>query len=638
MSDRAATETVTATAPRRTLAPGLLLVGVILAVYGGLALSVDFPRTAIGIHSDEATYYMMGYSFVKDGDVTYRREDLLRVWREFPTGPSGLFLKRGEDILDAGLMLRPPFFWTRTQPDADTSRYFYAKSFIYPLFASPFVAVLGTNGFLVFHAILLALVAWCSYLFLHARMPAAVAAVLTGAFIFVTVVPVYFVWIAPELFNFALGLLAYFCWLYKEVAAAPQGIRRARWLFTSSSDLIAAALVGIMTFSKITNALLFVPIALWLVWRREWMRAAVASVAFGVVAGGLFGVNMAISGGWNYQGGDRKTFAAEFPLQTPTSGWDIVENRHGRDEALTDIIFDPAVFWTNLFNNIKWFFVGRYAGLIAYFFPAVFALLAYFAALRRRPRWQHFVLLGAVAQILVFIISTPYTWNGGGGSVGNRYFMSAYGLFVFLIPPVTRVSVALIPWLIGGIFMAPLVLNPFVASFRPGDNAKSGPLRLLPVELTTVYDWPINTDRARVSVWFGDEPKGSSPGFQIYFFDNNAHPPEVDKSFWVKGESRAEFLIKTDRPMKRLILTVMAGPVATDVRMTLAGRSQEVSLQPGESRQVMFAMGDGFPYQGKWPVWVASVSSSGGFTPIFFDAASTDTRYLGVRVRPTLAE
>jgi hypothetical protein len=624
-------------AARYTRAPGLMLTGVLLAVYGGLAVSVDFPRAAMGIHSDEATYYMMGHSLVEDGDLTYRREDLVRVWREFPSGPSGLFLKRGEDILDAGLMRRPPFFWTRTQPDPDSSRYFYAKSFIYPLFAAPFVAIFGTNGFLVFHALLLALVAWCSYLFLHARMPAAVATVLTGAFIFATVVPVYFVWIAPELFNFSLGLLAYFCWLYKEVADAP--VRgRSGWLFTASSDLVAAVLLGVLTFSKATNALLFVPIALWLAWRRQWMRAAVVSVLFVAVAASLFGANMAITGGWNYQGGDRKTFLLEFPFQTPASDFNIVPNRHGRDEALTDVIFDRAVFWTNLSHNLKWFFVGRYGGLVAYFFPAVFALVAYLAAARRRPLWQHLVLLGALAQILVFIIMTPYTWSGGGGSVGNRYFMSAYGLFLFLLPPFTRVSVALIPWVVGALFMAPLVLNPFAASFRPGDNAKSGPLRLLPVELTMVYDWPINTDPARVRVWYGNHPEGSSPGFQIYFFDDNAYQQEGDKSFWVKGESRAEFLVKTDRPMKRLILTLIAGGVPTRVRVSLSGRTQEVALQPGESQQVLFALGDGFPYQGTWPVWLASVSSSAGFTPVFADPSSTDTRYLGVRVRPTLVE
>lgn len=625
--------------PSRATAPGLLLAAVILALYGGLALTVDFPRAAFGLHSDEATYYMMGHSLAEDGDITYRREDLVRVWREFPGGPSGLFLKRGRDILDGGLMLRPPFFWTRTQPDPDGSRLFFGKSFIYPLCAAPFVAAFGTNGFLVLHALLLTLAAWCSFLFLHARMRAEIAALLAGAFLMVTVVPVYFVWIAPELFNFSLGLLAYFCWLYKEVAPPSHVGRRARWLLGPSSDIVAAVLLGIATFSKPPNALLVAPIVIWLAWRRRWARAVAASAVFFAVAVGLFAANIAMTGEWNYQGGERATFYVEFPFQNATATFDsLVQKLHGRDEALTEIVFDPRVFWTNLLHNLKWFFVGRYAGLVAYFFPAVFVVIAHLVMLRRRPVWQHLVFAAAVAQILVFIVMTPYTWNGGGGSVGNRYFMSAYGVFLFLMPIVPRVSMALIPWVIGAIFTAPLVLRPFAASIRPGDNAKSGPLRLLPVELTLVYDWPINTDRGRTVAWFGDYPKGSSPGFQIYFFDANAYQRETDMSFWVKGESKAEFLIKTDRPMKRLQLTLSAGAVATHVRAALSGRSQEVSLQPGESRQIVFAMPAGFPYQGQWPVWVASVSSSAGFTPIFIDPSSTDIRYLGVRVTPTLVE
>ena len=97
---------------RRNFMPGAILALMLLALYGGLALSVDFPRAAIGIQSDEATYYMMGYSLALDGDLTYRREDLMRVWREFPSGPTGVFLKKGRDITGWGFMRRPPFFWT----------------------------------------------------------------------------------------------------------------------------------------------------------------------------------------------------------------------------------------------------------------------------------------------------------------------------------------------------------------------------------------------------------------------------------------------------------------------------------------------------------------------------------------------
>jgi len=624
--------------------PGALLALILLCVYGGLAVSVDFPRTAIGIQSDEATYYMMGHSLAEDGDLTYHRHDLERVWKEFPSGPAGLFLKRGRDVIEAGTMLRPPFVWTRTQPDPDPTRFYYGKSFIYPLFAAPFVKVFGTNGFLLFHALLLAGVAGCAFLFLHARAPAAPSAAIAGAFVMATVVPVYYVWITPELFNFALGFFAYFCWLYKEVASRERMPRPLQWTAGAAGDLAAAVLLGMATFSKPSNALLFVPLALWFLWTRRPIRLVTASALFVAVAGGLFAVNTAISGEWNYQGGERRTYSWEFPFQTPQSTFYVGEAM-GRDEAQTDVILQESVFWTNFGHNLKWYFVGRYSGLIAYFFPAVLALVLFLAGARGRPVWQWLVLAGAVAQILLFVITLPYTWFGGGGSVGNRYFMGVYGIFLFLLPPVTSMAVAIVPWIVGGIFMAKLVLNPFTSSFHPGSYADAGPLRLLPVELSNVNDLPINTERDERVVWFGDDPdrqEGTQdPAFQIYFLDRNAFR-EADKTFWTKGEARAEFLIKTDRRMRRLMYTLSAGPVPTNVRVTLEGRSQDVELAAGETRQIIFAMGDGFPYMkldDGLPrfVWNASVASSEGFVPLFREGGK-DTRFLGVRVRPMLVE
>src|SRR5206468_9526267 len=121
-------------------------------------------------------------------------------------------------------------------------------------------------------------------------------------FVVASVVPVYFVWITPEFFNFSLGLLAYFCWLYKEVAPRDTPVMGARWLLTPTGDIAAAALLGIATFSKVTNALLFLPILAWLAWRRRWGTFLVTGAVFGLCAGGLFLANMAITGEWNYQG------------------------------------------------------------------------------------------------------------------------------------------------------------------------------------------------------------------------------------------------------------------------------------------------------------------------------------------------
>ena len=613
--------------------PGLIAAALVLLVYGGLALTVDFPAAAMGIQSDEATYYMMGRSLAEDGDLTYRRPDLERVWREFPSGPAGVFLKKGRDLEGVEFTSRPPFVALRSGPDRDAGRLFFGKSFAYPAAAAPFVYLLGTNGFLLLNALLLALSVLCAYLFLHARMPATTAALVSSAFVLATVVPVYFVWITPELFNFAAVLAAYFCWLFKEVAARDAAPRGTGWLFGPGSDLLAAALLGVATFSKPSNLLLLLPIAAWQLWNRQWRRAFGTGLVFLAVGGGLFGVNLAISGDWNYQGGERNTFYWEYPFQGPASTFDIGA-RKARDEALTDILFDPEVFWTNLTNNLRYYFVGRYSGLLAYFFPAVFAL-ASFLVRPRRPGWQYLVLAAGVTQIVFFVITLPYTWFGGGGSVGNRYFMGAYGVFLFMLPSIQATWLALVPWAVGAFFTAQLVLNPFVASFRPGEYAKHGPLRWLPVELTNVNDLPINTDPSRVRVWFGDNPGQGDPGFQIYFLDDNAYGREADKSFWVRGRSRAEFLVKTDRPIRRAVVTFTAGPLETDVSVSLGGRSQSLHLAPGESQQVTLALGPAFPYQKRF-VWVGSVSSSSGFSPIFHEPSSTDSRYLGVRVKPVL--
>ena len=620
-----------------TLRPGLVLAAVFLAIYGTFALVVNLPKATFGFKSDEATYYMMGLSLARDGDLAYRKADLVRVWKEFPGGPAGVFLKRGQRIGGGA--------------DPDRSRYFYGKSFIYPLAAAPFIVLFGSNGFLVLNALALALVLLCGYLFLHARAGPWPSAILSAAFVMASVIPVYFTQMMPEVFNFSLACVAYFCWLYKEVADPARSPKGTAWLFTRRSDLAMAALLGIATFSKPTHALLFLAPLTWWVWVRlrpdatvprardttpAFSRIFLPIVVFVLVAGGLFAANMAITGDWNYQGGgERKSYYFEFPFQNdvPRPEFGAPKSREG---VLGDVIFNPRTFSSNLAHNLEYFVVGRYAGLLAYFFPGLFAMAALLAAPRRRPGWQWLVLAAALAQGLAFVVATPYTWSGGG--VGNRYFIGGYGVMLFLLPPIESLAAAFVPWVVGSLFVAPLVLNPFVASFRPADNGKTGPLRLLPVELTLLNDLPVFTEPDRSRVWFGDLGHGDV-GFLMTFLDDNAFDREADKSFWTRGESRAEFVIKTDRPIRMATFELTAGPVPADVTVTVGGKRQTRHLEAGQSGQIAMTMPPGMPYEKEIQgglLWMASVSCSSGFTPIFYDPSSPDVRYLGVRVRPML--
>ena len=153
-------------AARVTARPGLALAAIFLCIYGALALTVDLPKATYGFKSDEATYYMMGLSLARDGDLTYERRIWFASGRSFPRARRACSSSAATKIGGA--------------PDPDPSRYFYGKSFIYPLFAAPFILLFGSNGFLVLNALALALVLLCAYLFLHARSgpwPSAILAV-----------------------------------------------------------------------------------------------------------------------------------------------------------------------------------------------------------------------------------------------------------------------------------------------------------------------------------------------------------------------------------------------------------------------------------------------------------------------------
>lgn len=616
---------------------GLAAALVVLALYGGLAATVDFPSAAIGIQSDEATYYLAGHSLAADGDLEYRREDLVRTYREFPSGPSGIFLKRGVTPTGFRLDARPPFFRIVGHPDPNTSRLYFGKSFAYPLAAAPFVWIFGTKGFLVLNALLLTASFLLAYAFLSARAGTAAGLLLGAAFVFATVVPVYFVWIAPELFNFALTVATGFLWLYKHVAPRASG-RGTAWLRAWWTDLLAAAVIGVLTFSKVTNVLLLVPFGIGLLAERAWRRALAAGVAWGAVTLLFFGANVAISGDWNYQGGERVTCYGQYPFQSTAAGIDVCDPR-GRDEGLGDVIFDPEGFWTNLRANGLYVLVGRYSGLFAYFFPALAGVLACAFRPRGRPVWQWLVLAGMLGQLALFVITQPYTYFGGGGSVGNRYFVGPYGLALFVLPASGSLAAATAPWLIGGLFMGKLVLDPFHTSIRPADHAKAGLFRLLPIELTNVNDLPINTDVSRVRIWYGETDRGN-PGFQIYYLDDNAYLQEADRrSFWTRGASRAELLIKSDKPYSRLQITISSGAVPTTAAVRIGGRLARVDLAANASTAVQMDLGTPFPYRrygAPTYVWVASVSSTAGFVPALVDPASTDRRYLGVRVEPII--
>jgi hypothetical protein len=615
------------------------------------ALTVDFTKVSYGFFSDGATYYSLAHSIADDFDFEYRREDLVRVWREFPSGPEGIFLKRGRDV-DVSVGGGFPFVQVQTRDDPDRNRLYYGKSYIFPLFAAPFVFLFGTNGFLVMHAVLITLVFLAAYAFLVARSHPIAALVFAFAYVFVSVAPVYLIWMTPDFFNLAMVAFGYFFWCYKDVVgpnAVPlSAATRVRWFLGNRSDVIAAIFIALATFSKPTHVLLIAPLLASAVLRQQWQRTLRIGGFFTLVVLLLFGANIAITGEWNYQGGDRRTFYSGmggFPFQTDRNQFDAVGDDRTTNSIPLEVLTGRDAFVDVFRRNLGYFFFGRHTGLAAYYFPGVMAMLLFLAATRDRAVWQWLTLAAGLGSALAFILYMPFTYSGGGGPVGNRYFLGVYPVFLYLTPPLQTAVPGLMAMAISGLFTAQILSNPFYASFHPGEHTKTGLFRLLPPELTLVNDLPVNVSPSRAR-----QPLGGTPPVSAYFLDDNAYNRE-GAAFWVRGESRADIMLRAPtgtaangdgergRPLRitRLEVQLESGPRANRIVIASDAETRVVEMRPSTQQTVALQMPFGLPYRPdpRFPtnfVYNLSIESATGFIPLF-ENGTRDNRFLGVFVR-----
>jgi hypothetical protein len=596
----------------------LAVLGTIGLVLSGFALTVDYPRAAGTFWSDGATYYAMAHSLALDSDIVYQREDLVRVFREFRSGPSGIFLKRGRE-LDLTLTTEIPFL---VSEGPLTEELFYAKAFLYSAAAAPFVRLFGTNGLLLLHAVLLTLVLGCGYFFLAATTSRSAALVLTFTFFFASVVPAYFVWLTPELFNLCLVFLGAFFWLYKEQVETPPFLLRG-----ALSDVIAAVIWGAVTYSKVNNVFVIVPLLVLLASRRQWKRGLVAGAAFGLVVGGLFLVQLGVTGEMNFQGGDRKTFGGRYPYQQPD--WTFYNT--GLSKTTNEIYTHQP--WDIIAHDLYFYVIGRFSGVAVYCFPAVAAsLLFLFSSRKRLYEW---LLLGvAVFGCLLLIVWIPVNYFGGGGTLGNRYFLNIYPLFFFLLANLRAVLVPTVAsWAVAGIFLSSILVSPFEAGRRPGEHATTGAFKWLPPELSLINDLPTNNDPEKFRQKFDD-------GFLGYFLDNNTWGRERRTpgglGFHVKGGAEAEMVVRTRFELQRLIVRLINVTSETNlVRVCVPGGCEVREIPPGQKEILELEAGRPFPYEDfglRSYCYLVSIHSEKGSIPMLESRGETDWRNLGVFV------
>ena len=582
--------------------PGLLVIGLLLLLGASAALTVDVARTAYGVKADEATYVAMALSVAHDGDLAYDSRDIARLHEVYEGGPSGIFLKQGSGA-----------------PDRYAPLYF-GKAYIYSVMAAPFVRIAGLNGMLLFHVVLLAGMVSVAYLFVASRAPRDVAVLFALAFFGVSIVPVHAVFLSSETFNAACVTFAFFCWFYKEVAPPRHG-RWTSWLWGLPSDVVGAVLLGLATFSKPTHALLILPPVMLAAGRWRLGRGFLIGTVFVAVAAGGFAVNAGISGELNYQGGVRKTFYGSYPFEHPGATFD------NRGISMTSNEVDEEAwrigFLSLLPTNLRYFLVGRHFGFLPFFFPGVVVLALFLRARREWTLWQWSTLCAVAASVVILGGTMPYSWSGGGGPPGNRYFLSIYPALLFLTPRFASMAPSIVAWVGGALFTAHIVMNPFVAAKQPYLNTERGLLRALPVELTMVDDLPIALNRRRHRINYR-----SDPALLVSLLDRNVYD-SGSPDLWVAGNARTDIVVRSGECLSSLEV-MLRSPVANEVEVHFGGDTARADLNPGVETRVSLEP-SGIYVRGRW-VYLLSIRTSSGFIPNLRVPGMGDERFLGAVV------
>ncbi len=301
----------------------------------------------------------------------------------------------------------------------------------------------------------------------------------------------------------------------------------------------------------------------------------------------------------------------------------------GRDEAKgsrrTGPLRPPEEMRASFYRNLGYFWFGRFAGVAAYFLPFLAVLLVFlFAGPRTDEGWLAVAAL--VASWLFYIWVIPDNWYGGGGTLGNRYFLNLLPLAVFLVPKGREWVVTVAGLLSLGLFVGPILSSPLRHSLRPGEHATTGAFRHLPAELTMLNDLSVFTEpwRKKQAYGFLGDPVKNWPAdpaaYTLYFTDDGTWGRETfegKEGFWVRGGSEAEVILRAFdiKRVKQVLLEARGGPAGDRLSCRLDGDTATVSLGPGGSGQLAFSPRPGFPYYETYLYVLRCRSTSGGAGP-----------------------
>ncbi len=570
-----------------------------MAVIAAIAFSfsVDLPkRHAGGFKSDESTYFAITQSLAYDQDLRYELRDLQRISRRFITGPMGIFLaKKAEGTI------------------------VFAKSFAYPLWAAPFFRLFDSHGLLLLNALMLIACLLMGYRMLRLNNPIPLSLGLSIVFCASTVTPVYLWWMTADLFNYFVCFAGLYFFFYP--------FRRHAW------QAVSGFFFAFAIYSKPSTALALAVVALLLLVRKQYKRFLLICLTGALTLSALLLFGYSQSGDINYMAGDRRSFHFEYPMQKPDISFESAQHsvKMSADDYWERFYFSPRLVLANLF----YFFFGRFSGLFIYFFFAVMALVLFFFRKKNDQEWALFLAIAASILLFVTIITNYY---GGSGTVGNRYFMTIYPLFFFLIYPISiKPKHLLIPGIAGILFILPILMDAMYMSATPRYPAISGFARFFPPEKSLYQSLPTNENARAFGRWYGNPARR----FQVFFLNDNFRIDQTDeRTFWTQPnpEHRLEAFLVSQQLVKTWRIDLHNIPLPNQVTLRIDDCARKMNLPAEVVHTVEISPAVSPLKVGDVYVYHLVVECSSDFVPYLADINNSDLTHRGIGIELTIEE
>jgi hypothetical protein len=455
---------------RTTVSWAALLVAAVLTILPALTNDV---RDRLMHNGDQVTYLMQALSIANDSHTpNFDRRDGER-WREIVASddpaeterwsaqgwgqePYGLFFQR----YDGGWAL--------------------AKPYGYSLYLAVMITVFGfATGIAIGNVLLLVALIGISIWLARMRWSGPAVPLIVGALYLASYAYLYVYGGYTDLFLALITLIA--------TGAAFRYATGGRLGWA----LVSAAAMGFGVTEKSAFLVLFLPLALVMMWkaRRPAQVLAIAGV-------GLLTVAVAVLPYLRYSdwttispySGERYQVSSEPPATPPWEGGANYAGASFANESSLDRLGQGGPL--NMAESLAYTFVGQHTGILVFMPVAFLILLVVLARIRRLDAWAIALLCGILGYLVAHVMLFPNNYYGGGQSFGNRYFLQVAPamlvLALFARLESRRVAqLGLAGIALGVVFLLPNHLEPDRALYELWHT--SVPQRLMPYEANQDY-------------------------------------------------------------------------------------------------------------------------------------------------------